>query len=302
MEFFDWVQIPWMIAEYMNLSVNSAEEAVSVLLKIMQISVGVAAALYLTGLICGGIGLMKMAKRQNISYWWLGFLPFGNTYLIGKLAGETRMFGKQSKRIGLYAMAAEILYVLIEVVLLIITFMLTRVDFYGVDATGAYAFIPEKMWEGYGWVVTLQTALEITSYILWFITFFLMCSLYNAFFRKYYARSPFMMTFLCAVFPLKGYVLLAVRNNTPVDYTAYQQQRYEEMRRQQEQQYGGYEGGNRPFDFGGSYGNADDPFSEFDSNDNQNNSGGSSNDLGGSSSGGSSPNGSSSGGSPFSDF
>lgn len=294
MEFFDLVQVPWLIAEYMNLSVNNAEEAVNLIRQIMLISVGVAAALYFVGLVFGGIGLMKMAKRQNISYWWLGFLPFGNTYLIGKLADETRVFGKRCKRLGLYAMMAEILYFTIEVILLILTFMLTRVEFYGVDATGAYAFIPGKMWEGYGWVVTLQTALEIISYILWFITFFLMCSLYNAFFRRYYVRSPFMMTFLCAVFPLKGYVLFAVRNNHPVDYTAYQQQRYEEMRRQQEQQYGSYAGGgNRPFtDFGnGSYGGgADDPFSEFGSNDNQNNSGGGS------------PNGSSSGGSPFSDF
>lgn len=278
MEFFDWLQAPWLVIEYMNLgNVSSAAEAAALTLKILYISLGVAAGLYLLGHLLGGIGLMKIAKRQNLSYWWFGFIPFANTYLIGALAGEVSIFGKKCKRIGLYAMLAELFYVLLEVVLLILTFMLTNADFYALQSIGGEYYFDfsaelfKTIYANFGWVLSLQLALEIIDAIWWFVTFFLMCSLFYAFFRKYYARSPFLMTFLCAFLPFKGYVLFAVRNNNPVDYTSYRQRQYEEILRQQQRQYGG----NAPFT---PYGSGGDPFSEFgqgDSNANGNGSGGS---------------------------
>ncbi len=305
MEYFDWLSVPQIVVNYLNLTVDSAEQAAAVFQRILMISAIVAAALYLAGLLCGGFGLMKMAKREGIKYWWLGFLPFGNTYLTGKLAGETRLFGQKCKRIGLYVMIVEIVYVLIQTALLVISFVLNHGDFYELKGEGEYLYYDfsaelfKMYYPEYGWLVTMQSVLNYIAYAWWLVLLLFMCNLFTAFFRKYYARSPFLMTFLCALLPVRGFVLLAVRNNRPVDYADYQRRQYEEMRRQQQQQYGGYEQGNRPFsDFGGGSGNNsgnasgnDDPFSDFN---------GSGSD--GSGSGGGSPSGGSSNDSPFSDF
>lgn len=303
MEFFDWLGVPQIVVDYLNLTVESADDAAALITRILMISAIVAGALYVVGLLCGGLGLMKMAKREGISYWWIGFLPFGNTYLIGKLAGETQIFGQKCKRIGLYAMLAEIVYVIIGIAMLVLSFMLVNGDFYELKGEGEnayYAFSSElfKMYNpGYGWLITLQNVLEYVSYAMWFVTLFMMCSLFTAFFRKYYARSPFIMTFLCALLPLEGFVLLAVRNNKPVDYQAYQRRRYEEMRKQEQQYYGDLGGtGHAPFsDFGNDRngtsdgGGNDDPFSDFGGTENGNADGN------GGGSGGTD-------GSPFSDF
>ncbi len=63
------------------------------------------------------------------------------------------------------------------------------------------------------------------------------------------------MTFLCAVLPCRGFVLFAVRNNTPIDYNEYMRKRMEEERRRYGQ--GGSDGMN-----GGS--GSDSPFPDFD--------------------------------------
>lgn len=301
MEFFDWLSVPQIVLGYVNFTVDTADEAASKLRWILIICVLVAAALYLTGLLCGGFGLMKMAKKQGIKYWWLGFLPFGNTYLTGKLAGETRVFGSKCKRIGLYAVLAELLYVVLEIVLLVITFVLIDGRFYELvpqtnaegEATSAYyrfsATMFKEQFPEYAWILTLQNVLYYIARIWVFVVLFLFCFMFSAFFRKYYARSPFLMTFLCAVMPFRGFVLLAVRDNTPVDYVAYMQRRYEQMRGAQQPPYnqGGY---NQP-----PYhqGNAGDPFSEFGGSQN----GGNQSDAPDGNAGNNSSN-----DSPFSDF
>lgn len=271
MEFFDWLNIPQIIMGYLSFTVESEAEAAAQMIQIMLICVGVAAGLYLAGLLCGGFGLMTMAKKQGIKYWWLGFLPFGNTFLAGKLAGETQMFGQKCKRIGLYAMIAEIVYVALEIALLVVTFLFMREELYVLNTSGEtpyYEFSIAKVSELYpenAWLVTFYNAVMYIAQVWWVVLVFLFYVLFTAFFRKYYARSPFLMSFLCAFLPFRGFVLLAVRNNTPLDYTEYMRRRYEQMRQQQQQQYGGQGGYGTPYggyNQGGS-GSAGDPFSEF---------------------------------------
>ena len=107
-----------------------------------------------------------------------------------------------------------------------------------------------------------------------------MCLMFYSFYRKYYARSPFIMMFLSALFPFRGIVIFAVRNNAPVDYDAWMRRKMEEFNRRQQQNrpgnyggYGGYNGqGGGPNDPGGSggYGGAggqggtgENPFPDF---------------------------------------
>ena len=155
------------------------------------------------------------------------------------------------------------------------------------------------------WLETAGMWCNVLSYLFYIVMIVFFCVVYNALFRKYYARSPFLMTFLCAVLPVRGFVLFAVRNNTPVDYEAYMRRRMEEYARSQ-QPYGGYgqggyggyggpsNGGNGSYGGNGGYNPPprppqEDPFSEFGSSG------------GGDGSSGQSPS-SSNDDNPFSDF
>lgn len=289
MEFFDWISVPQVVLSFLDIFANSAEDAVSKSTMIMIICLASAAGLYLIGLLFGGFGLMTMARRKGMKNWWLGFVPFGNTYLAGQLAGDTSVFGAKMKRSGLYAMLAEIVYVGLEVALLVISFLLLNADFYEFvtvgDAGDGYwqfsnALFMAKSPE-FAWILTLNTVLEVIAYLSRFVALFFFFVMFTAFFRKYFIRSPFLMAFLCSFLPVRGFVLFAVRNNTPVDYNAYMRRRMEEMQRSsRQQQYGDGGQGN----YGGSAG--DSPFSDFGGSPNQN----------GTSSGGGSDD------SPFSDF
>ena len=280
MEFFDWMSVPQVVLMFLqNSQTNSIEAAVKQSYMVTIISLIVAAGLYLVGLVFGGIGLMTMAKKQGLKNWWFGFLPFGNTYLTGKLAGDGSVFGKRIKRTWLWAILAEIAYVVLNAGLIAINMMMLNPGFYDVEAREVYGqtvnyvvFSSTKFLEIHpelDWLLTMQTVLDIVVPVVRFVALFFFCVLFFSFFRKYYARSPFLMTFLCALFPVRGFVLFAVRNNAPVDYEAFLRRRMEETMRRQGQYYGG-RGGPMPGGFGqgpaggsGADGGSGDPFSEF---------------------------------------
>lgn len=180
-----------------------------------------------------------MAKKVGMKHSWLAFLPLANTWYAGKLAGETQLFGQKMKRVGLYAMLSELVYIAINVFALIVTFALYRPEYFAEQTNeagqlvGIYietARIPLEL----RWLVVANNVLTWVNTISYLVLIFFFCTLFFAFFRKYYARSPFLMTFLCAILPLRGIVIFAVRNNTPVDYNAYMRRRMEEYARRQE--------------------------------------------------------------------
>lgn len=267
MEFFDWTAVPQFVMQYFGPNgFASKEELVAWYVRVQSISLYVAAGLYLVCLIMGGLGMMAMAKKAGMKHSWMGFVPFLNTFYAGKLAGETRVFNQKMKRAGLYAMLAEIAYVAVNVFSLVLWFALMNPAYYATveqsDGTLIAQFDQTLMPLNLRWAVTADLVCEIVGYLLYFVLVFFLCVLFFAFFRKYYARGPFLMTFLCAVLPLRGFVIFAVRNNTPVDYDAWMRRRMQEYARQQQQMYGqgGYGGG--PTYGGPSYGDppAEDPF------------------------------------------
>lgn len=223
---------------------GTIEERIAQMLYYQYICIGVGCGLYLVGLIMGGFGLYTMAKRAGVKHGWLGFLPFGNTYLSGKLAGQTNVFGAKMKNPGLWAMLVEIVFVALNIFSLVIGLLMQNAAFYAPEMNEqgqivAYVLDPNLMPVGMRWMVTASGIIDIACWVFMFAIIFFFCTLYFALFRKYYARSPFLMTFLCALLPARGFVLFAVRKNTPVDYNAFLQQRM----RQAQQQYGGGYGG-----------------------------------------------------------
>ena len=244
MEFFDWINVPLVLMEY--FVVGNATSYYWILF-------GVAGALTLFCLIMGGFGIMEMCKRVGIQHGWLGFLPFANTYMCGKLAGESNVFGARMKRPGLWAMIVEIVFVIANIFSLVLVFQLSKyIAWVNVDGELVYQFVEEYVPISMRWMILASDIFDIFVPLLSFVQLFFFWILYLTFFRKYYVRSPFLMTFLCAFLPVRGLVLFAVRKNTPIDYNAWMQQRMQQYQAQQ----GGYNGGyGNQGGYNGGYGN-----------------------------------------------
>ena len=289
MEFFDLFNVPMMfMEEIINFVVKPDIQDVydfsNVVLSYYLFAALGALGVYVILLIFGGIGLSKLAKKQGLKHRWMGFLPFFNTYYAGKLAGETQFFGQKMKRIGLYAMLTEILYVVLQLFLMIATvisyfpqYRTLEVD-EGVMTGIANSNMP-------AWLEPTILYGNLVAYLIWFFVIIFFCVLFIAFFRKYYARGPILLAFLSAVLPFRGITIFAVRNNAPVDYNDYIRRRTQAYMRSSgynQPPYGPYgpengpqsgpQNGPDPFDGFGSpnSGNSgksssdDDPFSEFD--------------------------------------
>lgn len=257
----------------------------------MIIGLCVAAGIYLVCLIMGGIGMHVMAKKRGMKGSWIAFLPFGNTFYAGKLAGETNFFGKKVKWMGLAAMLFEIVHVGLSIFSFYILFSFMQPEFYDPITTsdglfGGAEFVSSKLPVGMRWMLTADAVCEILIYVFYLFMLLAMCMMFYSFYRKYYARSPFVMMFLSALLPFRGFVIFAVRNNTPVDYDAWMRQRMEEFNRRQQQNrpgnyggYGGYGGYGTPNDPGSSNGagggTGENPFPDFGGSNGSNGSGGS---------------------------
>ncbi len=305
MEFFDFAYIAQLLMQYtMSFTVDVSadlqtqlEAFVAAYRQAMLIGLCIAAGIYLVCLVMGGIGMHVMAKKRGMKGSWMAFLPFLNTLYAGKLAGETNFFGKKVKWMGGAAALLEFVHVGLSVFSFYILFSFMRPEYCDPITTadglfGGAEFVSSKLPVGMRWMLTADTVCEILTYVFYLLLLLAMCMMFYSFYRKYYARSPFIMMFLSALLPFRGFVIFAVRNNTPVDYDAWMRQRMEEFSRRQQQgrpgNYGGYGGYSGPQDGSGTYGDSaqgTEPFSDFGGPNSSNGS-----------------NGSGGGDSPFSDF
>lgn len=259
MEFFDWMGIPQAILSFWNFTVEGTVSSIlGVQMKVLVITLWVTLGLYLIGHLFGGFGLYKMAKRAGDKFAWMAFVPVLNTYLSGRLAGETvNVFGAKVKHFGIYAAIIEFVYIAVNAFTLTISMLLMRPEWNQITETvvgdqifyGTELVALEELPRAVQWMPTALNVMEIIGLVWYFITLFAFVMLYTSFFRKYFARSPFMMAFLCSLFPVRGYVLFAVRNNAPIDYDRWMQER---IRRMQQQQYGQPPYGQPPYGNGGA--------------------------------------------------
>ena len=293
MEFFDFAYIAQLLMQYtMSFTVDVSadlqtqlEAFVAAYRQAMLIGLCIAAGIYLVCLVMGGIGMHVMAKKRGMKGSWMAFLPFLNTLYAGKLAGETNFFGKKVKWMGGAAALLEFVHVGLSVFSFYILFSFMRPEYCDPITTadglfGGAEFVSSKLPVGMRWMLTADTVCEILIYVFYILMLLAMCLMFYSFYRKYYARSPFIMMFLSALFPFRGIVIFAVRNNAPVDYDAWMRRKMEEFNRRQQQNrpgdyggYGGYNGqGGGPNDPGssGGYGGAggqggtgENPFPDF---------------------------------------
>ena len=269
MEFFDLFNVPMIfMEEIVNLiikpDIQNVYDFSNVILTYYLFAALGTLGVYLILVVFGGIGLNKLAKKQGLKHRWMAFFPFLNTYYAGKLAGETQFFGQKMKRVGLYAMISEILYVALQ----LFVFAAVIISYFpeyrtlevsdGVMTGAANEAMPS-------WIEPAVTYGNLVAYLLWFFVIVFFCVLFVAFFRKYYARGPILLAFLSAVLPFRGFTIFAVRNNAPVDYNDYIRRRTQAYMRNNgynQPPYGPYGPGNGGYGSGGPQ-NGPDPFEGF---------------------------------------
>ena len=269
MEFFDLFNVPMLFSlDFIYLFAKFDLQDIfawsNFVLSYYLFSALGALGVYLILLVFGGIGLNKLAKKQGLKHRWMAFLPFFNTYYAGKLAGETQFFGQKMKRVGLYAMIVEILYVGLQIFIRIANIISWFPQYLTIEIKDGVPrpeinddVIP-------AWIEPAVTYGNLVAYLLWFFVIVFFCVLFVAFFRKYYARGPILLAFLSAVLPFRGFTIFAVRNNAPVDYNAYIRRRTQAYMRNNGYQppYGPYGPGNGGYGSGGPQ-NGPDPFEGF---------------------------------------
>ena len=185
-----------------------------------------------------GFGLYKMAKNCGLKKKALAFIPFASTYYAGKLAGECNFFGQKMKRVGLYAMLAQVFSSLLAYATIAAEIYLYSV--HGVPETVTQVGIP--CWIGLeGFSASVYSFYDVSSYILPIFSLVfsvLKLILLMGLFKKYVPNNYIFLGLLSFMVPDSAPIIIfVIRNRKAVDYEAYMRAKREEFfRRQQEYQ------------------------------------------------------------------
>ena len=228
-----------------------------------------------------GVGVSTMAKKRGLKKTWLAFVPFVNIWYIGKIAGECQFFGQRVKRIGMYAMIAQI----IATVFTILTIGAEMYLWLRHGAPQMQTQLGIPYWTGLsGFSATVLKFYDLSGYL--FSLFQLICEivlvlLLMGLYRQYEPKNYIALTLLTALVPIsRFFILFALRNRKPIDYNAYMRARQEAFMRRRQQYYNPYNspygnpynqpnnsygGGQYGQNAGGSAQKPEEPFSEFSS-------------------------------------
>ena len=230
-----------------------------------------------------GIGLYKMAKNRNFKNKWLVFVPFAYLFYMGKLTGPCNIFSQKVKRMGLYAMLAQIATILVCFAsLAAVIYLYMAHGLLLIDETGFLLLDETIVTQGaalsgfakvcFNYCILSNYILSILQLIYEILVFVLFLGLY----KKYIPANYFGMGMLTLfLWPSRYIITFSIRNRQAIDYEAYIRARQEQFMRSR-QQYGNY---SNPYGkpYGNPYGNPynnpyrqpqqppkqEDPFAEF---------------------------------------
>ncbi len=210
-------------------------------------------------------GIRKMAVKRGMGQRWKAFVPFVNYLYMGKIAGDCSVFGQKVKKVGVFAMIAQVLATVFCVALLMAVSYLFLVEgepkpIEGIpywDGDGFSATVERfyRIGAGYTFGISILSILQLIYEISLFI---LTMGLY----RRYAPRAATGLALLGLLMPYARFVIVFVLSNRPeIDWEEYTRARREAFARQQQQRqqryggnpYGGHYGGN-PYG-GNPYGN-----------------------------------------------
>ena len=184
-----------------------------------------------------GTGLYIMAKKREMKNKWLSFIPFVNILYITKLAGECQMFGRNVKRVGVYAMVLQIVTVLVTVVAV-------SSEIYLYVNHGGPIAVEDYFADSYWTNLTgfEQTIEDFYIYGNFFLSIFqlafgvLMMIIMTALCKKYAPKNFMPLSMLAFFVPLSRFIIIfCLRNRKAIDYEAYMREKREEFMRRQQQ-------------------------------------------------------------------
>lgn len=243
------------------------------------ISAIIAFSIWLAVFILMGIGLFTMSKKTDSKRRYLAFVPFGQLFLLGELAGEVTFFGHKIRRLGLYAMIVEMVasayYVLMSAAMYVLY----------VQNAALYELLNGiPTWNGLSvsatrWLNFYAISSNYVVGLLSLVNAVLILMLFIGFYRRYAAHRNAIWLAIGGVFIpfFNGIAVFVLRGRDRIDYEAILRARQEAFKRQQQQwqngQFGPYGGG--PYGpYGGPMGGngqswsqqppkPEDPFGEF---------------------------------------
>lgn len=264
MEFFEYLSIPQIIIQFVRGGLSGSG---GISLEELYILMAVAGGCYLVCLVFGGLALYTMGTRLGLKNAWLGFLPFANTYYAGKIAGETSFFGHKMKRAGLYAMLAEIVYSVLEILYLVTSAVLANPAYYEttiVDGNMGMNLRIQAVPAGLRWMTNASTWFSTFAMVANLVVILLFCILYNSLFRKYSPRKAYVLTVFSVLLPVRAFLMYSVRNRECMDYADYMQKRLESMMRQSGIPVGNEAPREEPFEDFATRHAPPSPFEEFE--------------------------------------
>lgn len=254
MEFYSVFQV---IVSFGALFAGSTtmEGAIDAYVRVMFVSLAVAAAVWLVLFILQGVGLAKMAKNAGVKHRWLAFVPFVDLLYMGRLVGSCDVFGRKMKKPGIYTMAASVVstvFCLAAVAAEILLFTVYRGNM--VPNSEGYTY-----WELTGFGLFVYNFYRLSDFFLIIFELIYMILLFillTGLYKKYYAKGYMILSWVGLLFPISRYIVVFVlRNNKAVDYEAYMRAKREEfLRRSRQNPYGPYGGQYGPYNQGGPYG------------------------------------------------
>jgi hypothetical protein len=268
-------------------------------LSLLQMALLIAAVCFLVVYAFQAVALYTIAQKGGYDKKWMAFVPFLNTYYIGVLSNKNRLFNLPAKTIGLIAAILEGVYAVLSIIFFVALFTLAANNYLGIDYTSVYyggetLSIPsalvsynvpaELYWAD--WIVYYFDGIILPIFDLAYALCEIM--LVVVFFQTYACGHYLLFSIFAVIFPIKGILFFAVRNNKGYNYRDYlraRQARQYEMYRQYHNQggnpynYNPYSGRTQPPPDGNPYNSGNntnhakpsDPFEDFGSNGNSSN-------------------------------
>jgi len=262
--------------------------------------VGVALAITALFYVLRSIGLYVMAKRQNLKYAYIAWIPFAWVFIAGKLSKTANIFGFRIKNFALFltiffsvSQGISLIFMLVQYVPL--AGYLLQCASRGETALIGYAmsdqivFKPEyynqyQLMSGVyvgtnftftyaPWIIKTLQIMNIVTLVVDIVYMVLLYTMYFNLFRTYWPQHYF-SAFLFSIFGLFPIFVFAFRKKDPINYEEFVKARYGDYMARRGQYYndpfmdgqGGQNGYNEPNS------RNQDPFGEFENSKSQSNS------------------------------
>lgn len=210
----------------------------------LWVSMVIGGVCFLTVYVFQTIGLFTIAKHEGYKNKWMAFVPFFNTYYIGRCGAKNRFFRVDTKKIAIATAVIEFVALGVYILSYVANHLVepylvehTVETWFGSSTqldlpTGFNSMYPNLIWAGlcYKYLDFLLAPLNIVQMLG-------MIVILNCFFQTYAARRYFLFTLTSVLFPVQGILIFAVRNNKGMSYADYvrsvQERIYRQYREQQ---------------------------------------------------------------------